>query len=180
MVSHSLTRIFSQRFFSCFSPWFSAFLTQISFSNVIKQLVHAFSVSKSSYGCTWEVWRALRKLELLSATPWATLTLLSCSPNFPCASITWYTHAKHEPIANFPMSIPNPFTWESPPPWEIKHFFPYGNQLVQDYMSRVNASNAYKRRKIKIFLPFHNAHTPILSCMRFIIVFFKKTWLIGL
>ena len=35
---------------------------------------------------TWEVWRALKKLELLSAMPWATLTHLSCSPNFPCAS----------------------------------------------------------------------------------------------
>ena len=31
---------------------------------------------------TWEVWRALKKLELLSATPRATLTHLSCSPNF--------------------------------------------------------------------------------------------------
>ena len=39
-----------------------------------------------SYRCTWEVWRALKKLELLSAVPRATLTLLSCSPNFPCAS----------------------------------------------------------------------------------------------
>ena len=33
-----------------------------------------------------------------TATPRATLTLLSCSPNFPRASITRYTHAKHEPI----------------------------------------------------------------------------------
>ena len=55
----------------------------------------------SSYGPTWEVWRALKKLELLSATPQATLTLLSCSPNFPRASITRYTHAKHEPILKF-------------------------------------------------------------------------------
>ena len=55
----------------------------------------------SSYGCTWEVWRALKKLELLSAAPRASLTLLSCSPNFPRASITRYTHAKHEPILNF-------------------------------------------------------------------------------
>ena len=43
-----------------------------------------------------------QKLELLSAAPRATLTLLSCSPNFPCASITRYTHAKHEPILNLP------------------------------------------------------------------------------
>ena len=56
----------------------------------------------SSYGCTWEVWRALEKLELLSAAPRATLTLLSCSPNFPRASITRYTHAKHEPILKYP------------------------------------------------------------------------------
>ena len=56
------------------------------------------SVRTSSYGCTWEVWRALKKLELLSAAPRATLTLLSCSPNFPRASITRCTHAKHEPI----------------------------------------------------------------------------------
>ena len=58
------------------------------------------AVRISSYGCTWEVWRALKKLELLSTAPRATLTLLSCSPNFPRASITRYTHAKHEPILN--------------------------------------------------------------------------------
>ena len=55
------------------------------------------AVRISSYGCTWEVWRALKKLELLSAAPRATLTLLSCTSNFPHASITRYTHAKHEP-----------------------------------------------------------------------------------
>ena len=54
-----------------------------------------------SYGCTWEVWRALKKLELLSAAPQATLTHFSCSPNFPYASINQYTHAKHEQILNF-------------------------------------------------------------------------------
>ena len=56
------------------------------------------AVRTSSYGSTWEVWRALKKLKLLSAAPRATLTLLSCSPNFPRASITRCTHAKHEPI----------------------------------------------------------------------------------
>ena len=30
------------------------------------------AVRISSYGCTWEVWRALKKLELLSAAPRAT------------------------------------------------------------------------------------------------------------
>ena len=59
------------------------------------------AVRISSYGCTWEVWRALKKLELLSAAPRATLTHLSCSPNFSRASITRYTHAKHEQILNF-------------------------------------------------------------------------------
>ena len=59
-----------------------------------------FAVHVSSYGCTWEVWRALKKLELLLATPRATLALLECSPNFPHASITQYTHTKHEPILN--------------------------------------------------------------------------------
>ena len=51
------------------------------------------AVRISSYGSTWEVWRALQKLE-------CTLTHLSCSPNFPRASITRYTHAKHEQILN--------------------------------------------------------------------------------
>ena len=32
------------------------------------------------------------------SAPRATLTLLSCSPNFPRASIPRYTHAKYEPI----------------------------------------------------------------------------------
>ena len=59
------------------------------------------AVRISSYGCTWEAWRALKKLELLSASPRATLTLLSCSPNFPRASITRYTHAKYEPILKY-------------------------------------------------------------------------------
>ena len=39
------------------------------------------AVRISSYECTWEVWRALKKLELHSAT----LAHLSCSPNFPRA-----------------------------------------------------------------------------------------------
>ena len=43
---------------------------------------------------------ALEKLELPSAAPRATLTYFSCSPNFPRAFITRYTHAKHEQILN--------------------------------------------------------------------------------
>ena len=40
--------------------------------------------------------RALKKLELLSAVPRATLTHFWCSPNSPHASVTQYMHAKHE------------------------------------------------------------------------------------
>ena len=58
------------------------------------------AVRTSSYGCTWEVWRAIKKLEFLSAAPRATLTHFSCSPNFQRASITRYTHTKHEQILN--------------------------------------------------------------------------------
>ena len=59
------------------------------------------AVRISSYGCTWEVWRALKKLELLSAAPRATLTHFSCSPSFPRASITRCMHAKHEQILKY-------------------------------------------------------------------------------
>ena len=59
----------------------------------------------SNYGCTWEVWRALKKLELLSAAPRATLAHFSCSPNFLRASITKYTHAKHEQILNLTVGM---------------------------------------------------------------------------
>ena len=62
------------------------------------------AVCISSYGCTWEVYRAIKKLELLSAAPRATLTNFLCSPNFPLASITRYTHAKHEQILNYQLS----------------------------------------------------------------------------
>ena len=68
----------------------------------IKELVHAFS---SAY---IELWMHLGSLEstqeakvALGCAPVLTLTLLSCSPNFPRASITRYTHAKHEPILNY-------------------------------------------------------------------------------
>ena len=68
------------------------------YSNIVKELVHALAVRILSYGYIWEVWRALKKLQLLSAAPQATLKLLPCSPNSPHASIIQYTHAKHLPI----------------------------------------------------------------------------------
>ena len=42
----------------------------------------------------------LKKLELLSATPRATLTHLSCSPNFPRASYLDERTLMYEPIVN--------------------------------------------------------------------------------
>ena len=47
---------------------------------------------------TWEVWRALKRLELLSAAPRATLTPLSCSPNFPRAQYLDIRTVTHELI----------------------------------------------------------------------------------
>ena len=69
---------------------YRAFSTQCS--NVIKELVHAFS---SAYS---DLWIHLGSLE---STQGARVTLFACSPNFPRASITRYTHAKHEPILNY-------------------------------------------------------------------------------
>ena len=49
---------------------------------------------------TWEVWRALQKLELLMATPQATLTHLLCSPNLLHASYLDGCTLTYEPIVN--------------------------------------------------------------------------------
>ena len=49
------------------------------------------AVRISSYGCTWEVWRALKKLEFSSNSDLRFFRV-------PRASITRCTHAKHEPI----------------------------------------------------------------------------------
>ena len=70
--------------------------------HVIKGLVHAFS-------CAYiELWIHLGSLEstqearvALSCRLEQPLTLLSCSPNFPRASITGCTHATHETILNY-------------------------------------------------------------------------------
>ena len=49
---------------------------------------------------TWEVWRALKRLELLSAATRATLTPLSCSQNFPRAQYLDIRTLTHELIVN--------------------------------------------------------------------------------
>ena len=63
--------------------------------SIIKEFANAFS-------CTYiEFWMQLGSLESTRAT----LTHFSCSPNFPRASITRYTHAKHEQILNYPLRV---------------------------------------------------------------------------
>ena len=57
---------------------------------------------------TWEVWRALKRLELHSAAPHATLTPLSCSPNFPRAQHLDIPTLTHELIVNQRVSPPFP------------------------------------------------------------------------
>ena len=56
------------------------------------------AVCTSNYGCTWEVWRAPKKLELLSAAPRADLQF---SPALPTSRVHPELDArtlKHEPI----------------------------------------------------------------------------------
>ena len=61
--------------------------------SVIKEFSRAFS-------CVYiELWMNLGSLE--STKKARILTHFSCSPNFPHASITRYTHANHEQILNF-------------------------------------------------------------------------------
>ena len=61
---------------------------------------------------TWEVWRVLKKLELLLAMPWATLMHLSCSPNFLHASYLDEHTLMYEPIFNSNMSSANSSIWK--------------------------------------------------------------------
>ena len=88
LLNISLTT--NNHFWYC-CPFFASDLMHNSTGYVIKQLVHAFSCALSSYGvrgtvgCALSSYGALKKLELPSALASATLTLLSCSPNFPRA-----------------------------------------------------------------------------------------------
>ena len=61
---------------------------------------------------TWEVWRVLKKLELLLAMPRATLMHLSCSPNFLHASYLDEHTLMYEPIFNSNMSSANSSIWK--------------------------------------------------------------------
>ena len=59
------------------------------------------SVRISSYGCTREVWRAREKRKSCLRCIREQLYLLECSPNFPSASITRYTHSLTHEIVLF-------------------------------------------------------------------------------
>ena len=89
MASHSLLQIFT--FFPVFHQGFWPFVV-----NFIWQC------NKTIGSCFWrayiKLWMHLGSLESMREAPRATLTLLSCFPNFARAAITRYTHAKHEPI----------------------------------------------------------------------------------
>ena len=58
---------------------------------------------------SWEVWTALKRLELLSAAPRATLRPLSCSPNFPRDQYLDIRTLTHELIVNLSSPSPLPF-----------------------------------------------------------------------
>ena len=65
---------------------------------------------------TWEVWRTLKRLELPSAMPQATLPPFSCSPNFPRAqylNIRMFTHALivNWSFSDWPRLIQYRFSW---------------------------------------------------------------------
>ena len=61
-------------------------------------MVHSSPVCMSRYEAYGIVWRAFKRLELqLSPVPWATLTPLKYSPNFPCASYLNTRKLTHEP-----------------------------------------------------------------------------------
>ena len=67
-----------------FRVGFSGFMHN-STGYVIKQLVHAFSCALSSYGARGKFGEHSRSESCPRLSPRATLTLLSCSPNFPRA-----------------------------------------------------------------------------------------------
>ena len=88
---------------------------------------------------TWEVWRALKKLELLSATPPATLTHLSCSPNFPCASYLDERMLTYEPIGKYIQHVR--YEWFRMRIMIISRNFPVGVHKGDFYHSSSKSEN---------------------------------------
>ena len=65
---------------------------------VIKKIVNVAVVQPSSYGCTWEVCKAFKKLELLLATPRATLSLV---PGLATCHMHPYLDGCRQQVYNF-------------------------------------------------------------------------------
>ena len=71
-----------------------------SFDYVIKEMLNVAAVQPWSYGCTWEVCWALKKLESHSAiASWDSYSSFVLS-NLPRASITPWLHAARLPFLN--------------------------------------------------------------------------------
>ena len=125
--------------------------------SVIKEFAHAFNC----------VYRALKKQGLLSAAPRATLTHFSCSPNFPRASITRYTHAKHEQILNsrFNVYLPSGIS-------QMNALLSFQNMLLK----RLPFLDISARRLL--FFVIESRHFKIFSCaplsqVQFLVIFLK-------
>ena len=71
----------------------------------IKFISLCFSSAYVEILSSWEVWRALKRLELLSAAPRATLTPLSCSANFPRAQYLDIRTLTHGLIINLSIAL---------------------------------------------------------------------------
>jgi len=59
------------------------------------------AVRISSYGCTWEVWRALKTLELLSAIAASNSYASFVLSKLPACIHNSIRNAKHEPSLNY-------------------------------------------------------------------------------
>ena len=105
---------------------------------------------------TWEVWRALKKLELLSTTSRATLTHLSCSPNFLRASYLDERTLTYEPIIKYLFIIfrmlLEPCQRESR---SILCKFPFRNQFgsyvivfVNTFYHKTGEKSFYRRKRL--------------------------------
>ena len=113
---------------------------------------------RSSYGCTQERMSLEStqeaRVELGYRLVQLTLTHLSCSPNFPCTSMTRYTHAKHEQILKFTPTICQ-LNWEDG--MEVSFLI-----SLDLYPSHKSASTQKHCRQLLLFATFHNSD-PLLN-----------------
>ena len=132
--------------------------------SVIKEFAHAFS-------CAYiELWVHLGSLEGTQKARVAqgTLTYFSCSPNFPRAFITRYTHAKHEQILNFPSQQ---LKQNQNPMQETKRFFFFIRKLRFAFNYKParyysNFKQNEKNLKTEIFIACHK-HYLLHTCLMY-------------